>query len=184
MDRVARRRRKYRSFGRCSGQHAATKDCRRPRYQNAFTLWPRGCAGVSGVSGNLPLTAFTCHEWWSITLPASPCLLVQEARRRKTVFLGANTGLCQNPSFRHTRRAKRWLGTVRHLALSRVDFLLRSSCNQEVSGAGPRFRLECSWKRERRRLKRRPTGSLPSSASCAAGPNRARLFGRAHLGVE
>jgi hypothetical protein len=33
---------------------------------------------------------------------ASPYLLVQEASRRKFVYLVGNTGLCQNPSFRHT----------------------------------------------------------------------------------
>jgi hypothetical protein len=33
---------------------------------------------------------------------ASPYLLVQQARSRKIVYLGGNTGLCQNPGFRHT----------------------------------------------------------------------------------
>ena len=64
---------------------------------------------------------------------ASPCLLVQQPPRRQIVYLGANTGLCQNPSIRHSPRAKRWLGTVWHFALSRVEILLLS-CNQEVSG--------------------------------------------------
>jgi hypothetical protein len=65
--------------------------------------------------------------------PASPCLLVQETRGRKSVHLGANAELCQNPGFRHNRRAERWLGTVRHLASSGVEILLLS-CHQVGGG--------------------------------------------------
>jgi hypothetical protein len=59
---------------------------------------------------------------------------VQQARRRKIVYLVGNAGLCQNPSFRHTTGVpKDGLAPFGILHFSRVEILLLSSCNQEVS---------------------------------------------------
>ena len=54
--------------------------------------------------------------------------------QEETGDLVVNAELCQDPGFPHNRRAERRLGTVRHVALSMVEILLRSSCCQEVSG--------------------------------------------------